>query len=1588
MKKLALVLALGIVLGSVAQADLIAYWPMEEAQVYDPVFEWWFDITLDASGNGNNLDVNGATLTTSGYQGNALVFDGSAYLSAQTPAPWPNMQSAITVSAWVYSTENDGHIVCQGGGWSDPGFSMFWCRDPNPDTIRVELQDSGKTMADNPAPSEDAWHHVAFTWDQTDGPVRTYIDGTPQGNTPSYAGPIGTPTQTFYVGNNQAHMDRGFDGMIDEVAIWNEALDASQIQFLATGGSPLDALPTELTWDSTINNWGSAHWLGGPPAFPTVAEEAIVNAGKVTVEANHGAWSVEHNGGEIAVGAGNTLTIVGGLTSAPGSTLSLGAGSQLVVGSGNIATLQTNGNATVNASGDVEVSGATFDGGGATGTFTKTGPGTLTLDNTGGTGVIGVQNMTFDVQEGTLHGIGTQPLGGTGPSTGVPAGITLSGGKLTLEGAATTVYNRLNYAFYDNAAASNLPGIDDGIDNDANGGLFSLTPSPESSWPSQVQGKAAWTGEVWQGGSMSDTYCQMWSGQVNVPVGMGGDFTVYVHGDDYEVFWLDVGQDGDFNAGVDDISRNVEGEEGWNTPHTETVTLAGGQTYDFAIAHREGGGGDFVNVEITPPAFTGIPAFRIDPSDPDQAGLWSALAPGAIDMTGTPITVAASSELEVIATTAALGTLSLNSGTTLTTSGDTMTFLSTTFGTGSSVIGNAASTGLGPVTISGNATIGGTGAVTIDTLPLSDGEQMNFTGSGPTTIGSLNNTGGTITLNVTGTGVASASDYSEPGGSNTVIKQGGGTFALDTLTPGSAANTTFQVDAGTVLAVGADPLAGSPEAILNGGRLTVKGLPGGGPIPAGATAHWTLDTDATDAVGGNTGTLVGGTSFVSGRIGGALSLNGSDGALSSATVDVANGSFSLNIWAKRQPGSGDRESIMAQGSSGSSYNAMHFGYPDANRMMFNFYGDDLWVNEPGGIDFNDGEWHNIGGVWDDASQTRIVYYDGVEIARKDSGTGTFVGSGPFWLGRSGYNGTGDSFNGLLDEAVVYDDVVLTPAQMQQLFNRGALGAVNMTATDVTVTANSELEAITDQSAALGTLSIDPGMTLTTLGDPMTFLSTTFGTGSAVMANAASTGLGPVTVAGNATIGGTGAVTIDTLPLDNGEQMNFVGSGSATIDTLIHTGGTITLNVTGTGVASASNYSEPGGSNTVIKQGGGEFALDGISPASAANTTFKVDAGTLGALGATPVGNAPKVILNGGTLSVTGGPVATIPDAIDHYGYHINNDGLALDLDGNGGMMGGGDPTTFTAFEGRGLLTDGPGNRGLDFNDDADFRAVPASILDDPSGDGWVIDQNDNYSNLWLGTLHVSGANAGTWEFRNRGDDDRGGIWLDLDQDGVFESTAPGLGSNRGEQLSWEDGGWKAVDLAAGDYLVAFTHREGGGGSRADFAIRQSVATGGSEWIVKPGAAGQAGLWSAGPADLGGPIDITDTPIDVTADSGVSANTFFPPAQFGDLTFYNNSTLTTSGSDMTFTSLTIAGGAGRSGTLETENNVTIDTYADGGTATTFGKDGPGTLTMDNFGSGISAPVTTYQVDAGTLRGIGPNQLGTPPEVRWCSTAASS
>jgi len=142
-----------------------------------------------------------------------------------------NITDAITILVWTNNISgSNGHIVNKGGGWSENGYSLFWYLG----NIRIELQNtaySKKTILDNTAPALNKWNFIAFTWSLSSQIIKTYINGVQAGNTALFNVPIGIASQNLNIGRNQV---RGyyFNGLIDEVRIYNRALSDSEIKAL------------------------------------------------------------------------------------------------------------------------------------------------------------------------------------------------------------------------------------------------------------------------------------------------------------------------------------------------------------------------------------------------------------------------------------------------------------------------------------------------------------------------------------------------------------------------------------------------------------------------------------------------------------------------------------------------------------------------------------------------------------------------------------------------------------------------------------------------------------------------------------------------------------------------------------------------------------------------------------------------------------------------------------------------------------------------------------------------------------------------------------------------------------------------------------------------------------------------------------------------------------------------------------------------------------------------------------------------------------------------------------------------------------
>ncbi len=118
--------------------------------------------------------------------------------------------------------------------------------------------DSGVTGA------ADTWYHVVLTGDGTD--VRLFVDGVERGSR-SQGGSFNTGYD-FRVGAEAKSGGRAWDGYLDDVAVWDHTLNASQVAELTAGKDPSE-VGVQWTWeDQTFDD--SSTSIAGQAAGPWI----------------------------------------------------------------------------------------------------------------------------------------------------------------------------------------------------------------------------------------------------------------------------------------------------------------------------------------------------------------------------------------------------------------------------------------------------------------------------------------------------------------------------------------------------------------------------------------------------------------------------------------------------------------------------------------------------------------------------------------------------------------------------------------------------------------------------------------------------------------------------------------------------------------------------------------------------------------------------------------------------------------------------------------------------------------------------------------------------------------------------------------------------------------------------------------------------------------------------------------------------------------------------------------------------------------------------------------------------------------------
>ena len=218
---ISLILA-GVSDAKIDQKNIMGIWLFDEGKG---------DAAEDASGNGNNGELNGATWDK-GKFGNALSFDGTDDFVEIQPSASLDTRKNITISAWIYPTK-DGPIVeyqHPGGTWG----THLWITAPSDLFVRVIKRDGAFTTNIICPTSLKEWHHVATSYDYSSGIVNLFLDGNE-----CQSLNIGVTEQSTHgpVFIGKAPWDgRAFNDLIDEVVIVNVVLSEEDIQAIMNKG--------------------------------------------------------------------------------------------------------------------------------------------------------------------------------------------------------------------------------------------------------------------------------------------------------------------------------------------------------------------------------------------------------------------------------------------------------------------------------------------------------------------------------------------------------------------------------------------------------------------------------------------------------------------------------------------------------------------------------------------------------------------------------------------------------------------------------------------------------------------------------------------------------------------------------------------------------------------------------------------------------------------------------------------------------------------------------------------------------------------------------------------------------------------------------------------------------------------------------------------------------------------------------------------------------------------------------------------------------------------------------------------------------
>ncbi|KPK34154.1 MAG: hypothetical protein AMJ65_18750 [Phycisphaerae bacterium SG8_4] len=234
------------------------------ARSADPGLVAWYRFDGDASdSSGNNLHGTemGNPTYEAGVFGQAISLDGDGDYVDCGLDPKFDITEFITFTYWIKVAEFDRQwntVISRGDdSWRSSR------ADLNPFMEAAVGGTSGNYLYGVTPVDDGEWHHVGWVYDGTMSYL--YVDGEVDA-TEENSGQITVSSYPLYIGDNSQATGRFWNGLIDDVMIYNRALTQDEVQRVmqSSGGAyPQASGPTPADGEIHADTWVTMSWRAG-----------------------------------------------------------------------------------------------------------------------------------------------------------------------------------------------------------------------------------------------------------------------------------------------------------------------------------------------------------------------------------------------------------------------------------------------------------------------------------------------------------------------------------------------------------------------------------------------------------------------------------------------------------------------------------------------------------------------------------------------------------------------------------------------------------------------------------------------------------------------------------------------------------------------------------------------------------------------------------------------------------------------------------------------------------------------------------------------------------------------------------------------------------------------------------------------------------------------------------------------------------------------------------------------------------------------------------------------------------------------------